>query len=89
MGDVLLHPYVEAGYTRLPTDSTKLMAHLQGAPVGVGGFAITTMLPRELARGRIGLEALMPHGSLRLEYEHRDGDGYLNGSLSAKVRLGF
>jgi hypothetical protein len=32
---------------------------------------------------------LMPDGSLRLEYEHRDGDGYLNRSISAKVRLAF
>jgi hypothetical protein len=89
MGDMLLHPYAEAGFTRLSTGSTNLMAHLQGAPTGVGDFAITTVLPQELASGRIGLEALMPDGSLRLEYEHRDGDGYLNRSISAKVRLAF
>lgn len=89
LGDVLLHPYIEAGYTRLSTDSINLAARFQGAPAGVGDFAVATALPEGLTSGRIGLEALMPDGSLRLEYEHRDGGGYLHRSISAKVRFAF
>ncbi len=89
LGDALLHPYFEAGYTRLSTDTLDVTARFQGAPSGVGDFALATAIPQELVGGRIGIEALLPYGSLRLEYEHRQDDGYLSQSASAKVRFAF
>jgi hypothetical protein len=86
----LWHPYVELNATGLTTDTIDLTGRLQGAPAGVSDFTVSSALPQTTYGGRLGLEAFFPYGSMRLEYEQREGDGgYSTQSGSLKVRFGF
>ena len=61
----------------------------EGAPVEASDFTVTSRLPATLVRGQIGLDWTFARGSLRVEAQAREGDGYEDRAATWKLRVNF
>jgi hypothetical protein len=52
-------------------------------------FTAASRLPATLARGQIGLDWTFSRGSLRMEVQAREGDGYEDRAATGKLRVNF
>jgi len=79
---MLIRPYVTAGFTQfLSNTSARVQTTMQGAPVGVGPFTVTTSIDRTYADVSAGVDVLAVGGiTVKVGYFGRfSEDTQLNG----------
>jgi len=85
----VIRPFVSLGASMLSDDHIDANAQFEGAPDGAPDFVISNRIPEAFVRGQVGVDVQFTQGSLRLDYEQREGHDYSDWTASLKARWTF